>query len=161
MRLRTKHGKKSIGLYLEYKRRYCSSRLLQPLIYYDIDEFIDIHLNVNKYKNYCEVLINDKGQVAYAIPSHTEAVYNGNVVTKAKYEYNTSPADYSMEHQCDTFNVMMVWYELVVFGRKQPTPEQVFSLYKLYASGCVNFNCWNSFNERLKYFRYIKERYVV
>lgn len=142
---RLKNGKPAVAYYLRfYRERYANSHL--PKVHFlTVDDYINYHHKVQKWKCYCEVLIDKYGNVAWAVPSHQEAVFKGDVVTKAKYLYKTSWADYCMEKLCDDFNVIMVWYDYCIYGKKQPTVEQATTLYKLYAANCISYDCFKQF----------------
>lgn len=142
---RLKNGKPAVAYYLRLFERYYAHSYLPKVTYMDVEEYIHLHKNVKKWVNYCEVLVNRKGKVALAVPSHTDAVYGGNIVTKAKYMYMTPPTEYSTEKLCDDFGVIMVWCDTVCTGRKPPTKEQVLTMYRLYQEGCVKQNCWMRF----------------
>ena len=94
---RLKNGKPAVAYYLRLFERYYANARLPKVTYIDVEEYIHCHHNVKKWVNYCEVLVNKQGKVARAIPSHTEAVYGGSVVNKAKYLYKTSPSEFSTE----------------------------------------------------------------
>lgn len=145
-----KNGKPAIAYYLKYFRENYYNSRLPKINYLKVDDYIHYHHNVKKWKCYCEVLIDKNGNVAQAIPSHQQAVFRGNIVTKAKYLYKTSVADYSMEKLCDDFNVLMVWYDYCIYGNKQPTIEQVTTLYKLYAANCISYDCFKQFTLQLQ-----------
>lgn len=146
-----KNGKPAVAYYLRFFRKYYQHHYLPAVKYLDVDEYIDIHKNVKKYIKYCEVLVNKQGKVALAVPSHSDAVYGGNVVTKAKYLYMCNPSEYCTEKLCDDFGVIMVWYEYTAMGWKLPSPEQVSTMYQLYITGCVSVGCWNSFVKTINY----------
>ena len=142
---RLKNGKPAVAYYLRLFERYYAHRHLPKISYMDVEDYIDFHHNVKKWVNYCEVLVNRHGKVARAIPSHTEAVYGGDIVKKAKYLYKTPPSEYSTEKLCDDFGVVMVWYDTICVGKKPPTIEQVTTMYKLYKAGCIRQSCWLKF----------------
>lgn len=140
-----KNGKPAVAYYLNFFRKYYRYHHLPKVSYMDVAEYINLHHNVKKYIKYCEVLINKQGKVALAVPSHSDAVFGGNVVTKAKYIYKINPVEYCIEKLCDDFSVVMVWYEYARIGYKLPTPEQVSTMYQLYAAGCITAGCWKNF----------------
>lgn len=146
-----KNGKPAVAYYLRFFRKYYQHHHLPAVKYLDVDEYIDIHKNVKKYIKYCEVLVNKQGKVALAVPSHSDAVYGGNVVTKAKYLYMCDPSEYCSEKLCDDFGVVMVWYSLAHVGKKMPTPEQVMTMYRLYLARCISFECWATFLQSINY----------
>lgn len=108
---------------------------------------VEFALN-HKHVNYCEALIDEKGRIAYAIPSHNLAVF-GNATTKVLYELKTPVVDYSIEGIASDFKKVLIWYDYAIIGFRLPTPQQVMSLYMLYTSGCVSEECWNVFNKRI------------
>ena len=140
-----KNGKPAVAYYLKFFRKYYAYHHLPKVTYMNVEEYIYLHHNVKKYIKYCEVLVNKHGKVALAVPSHSDAVFGGNVVTKAKYMYKTNPCEYCTEKLCDDFGVIMVWYEYAVIGWKLPTPEQVSAMYQLYIAGCITAGCWKNF----------------
>ena len=147
---RLKNGKPAVGYYLRLFKDKYQNKFLPPVTYYSVDEYIHFHHNKKKWIKYCEVLVNKHGDVAWAVPSHQEAVYGGDIVTKAKYLYKTTPSEYCMEKLCDDFNVIMIWYDYCLYGYKQPTVQQVTTLYKLFLAKCISYDCFKQFTLRLK-----------
>lgn len=159
MKLRLSNGKMSVGLCLRYIKRYRNVYDIEYKYnheYYEPEEFVVLHNDINKHICYCEVLINSSGFITYATPSHDRAVFN-NEIERALYEYKVGVEGYSMGGICDDFNVIMVWYDEVIIGTKIPTKEQVAAMYTLMLNGCISGDCWHSFIDKISTLKYHEE----
>jgi len=137
--------KMNVRDFLRFKNKYKEPDFPAPK-YMDPDVFIANHHHVC----YCEAIINDKGLIAYAIPSHQKAIF-GDALTKVKYEYKTPVSEFSLEKCCDDFKKVLVWYDYVLIGSNNPNPKQVRSVYKLKESGCISAEAWKNLCDRISF----------
>ena len=145
-----KNGKPAIGNFIRYYQKHYKNRYLPKTGCITVDKYINYHNNIAKHRYYCEVLVDSKGYVIPAIPSHNEAVFKGNNLKKAKYMYVTPWWEYSQEKICDDFKVIMIWYNYVCVGTQQPTAQQVATIYQLYITKCISYDCWKRFVDSIQ-----------
>lgn len=107
-----------------------------------IEEFINhVKENANRYVDYCEVLINPKGEIILGNPSHTEALIREAMsienCTRDELDkmipYNCSPLHFI----CDKYNYCAVWYNTILTPL-HVSKEQAETIKALYGNNIVS-----------------------
>ena len=100
---------------------------------YSIEEFIELtKKNPDEWNHYCEIIIDNDGQVLLARPSHQICLLQyycdkENVKMEDVEEY--IPREFSPEHFIvDKYDLISVWYESILSSSKGPNEAQLKSL---------------------------------
>jgi len=114
-----------------------------------VDDFIHEHLEVNKYKNYCEALIDSSGKIGYAIPSHQYAlmrlygdysqyeIMNSSINSKI---YDKIPTNAGVvQWICEDLNVASIWYRMIILPINY-TEEQLKTIATLMSKNIIHID---------------------
>lgn len=100
---------------------------------YSIEEFIELtKKNPDEWNHYCEIIIDNDGQVILARPSHQICLLQyycdkENIKMEDAEEY--IPREFSPEHFIiDKYNLISVWYESILSSYRGPNEAQLKSL---------------------------------
>ena len=120
------------------------------LKFMNVEEFIHEHLEVNNYKDYCEALVDKDGKIAYAIPSHDNAlmalyglsdedIFDPDSETRKelikRIPLSASPSSYMSEE----LQACLLWYSNILLPLKY-TEEQLIVISKLIKEGILYNN---------------------
>lgn len=112
-----------------------------------VDDFIHEHLEVNEYKHYCEAIMDDSGNIGYAIPSHNLALlrlygdYSPSEIMDPfinKEIYDKIPMNAGIvQWVCEDLNVVAIWYNIIILPIDY-TIEQLETIATLMRRGIIH-----------------------
>lgn len=107
-----------------------------------IEEFINhVKENADRYIDYCEVLINPKGEIILSRPSHTEAVVREAMsienCTRDELDKMIPENCYPLSFLCDKYNYCVVWYHSIM-APLHVSNEQAKTIKALYDNNIVS-----------------------